>query len=762
MKLKTAFFVLVLAAFAVAGPVSHFGYLKTCKVSNKGRICGSLTGSSPVMVKGPSLFWSSGTGSSFYKREVLDFFVDYMEIGVVRAAMAIKYNKEDSQPLSDDCSSCYGYLSDPSIRPTAKISTKALIKSVIDAAIANDIYVIVDWHSHNANNEKAEAVAFFKEMAEEYPNTPNIIWEIYNEPVSDNKDIIKSYADAVISAIRSTGNENLVVVGSNFYSQKPEEQAKAGITDSKNNTAYSFHFYSNEHGYSASGGIGGSANGAIDAGYAVFATEWGSVKADGSGGVGGYPDWITFMDGADISGCYWNASAINEGSSIFKSNTKVDSLVASTSSNYTNWLTQSGTVFKTYMGTKKWSSYAPATTNPRGKDFSVSLEEGDFKTWSATDLGLGSGVTVKSAEIIDGNGTVTHTSNSITYTSEDGSASQTYIRYVVTNGTKDIKQRIVVNITGLKPILPKQDPIDVSHRAPWKIKLTSLGGKDQGPGSAWNTLEFSSASVDGGGTAAVKGDAKDTVIFTPPASIYDKVFEITPFELTYKIKSTATGKISTQSITLNAQNFRPSVPAVPEEGALNWSLWASIPNTAPYTFRPGSDRDGDELSVVDFYMPPTYPGMLVKNEDGSLTYTPEPNKKGAIRFLVVVTDGNYVSNVGGYRLTLTGDGDQITANDVPTEIPGYEPPVPVKPTLVYAGGLSLQTLGNGKLLVNFAKSGAASLDIYSISGKKTASLMNGYQNAGSQEFSISNLQKGVYIVRLKQGSEVKIQRVVIR
>ena len=175
MKLKTAFFVLLFVALATAGPVSHFGYLKTCTVSNKGQICGSLTGSTPVMVKGPSLFWSSGTGGSFYKREVVNYFVDYMEIGIIRAAMAIKYNKERYQLISDDCPTCYGYLSDPNIRPTAKTNTKAMVKSVINAAILNDIYVIVDWHSHNASDEKTEAAAFFKEIAEEYPNTPNII-----------------------------------------------------------------------------------------------------------------------------------------------------------------------------------------------------------------------------------------------------------------------------------------------------------------------------------------------------------------------------------------------------------------------------------------------------------------------------------------------------------------------------------------------------------------------------------------------------------
>jgi hypothetical protein len=707
------------------------------------------------MVKGPSLFWTYGSGSTFYKGETVDYLVDYMEIGIIRAAMAIKYDKERTGLISDKCGSCQGYLSDPDIRPSAKSSTKTLVKNIINAAIINDIYVIVDWHSHNANDEKVEAVAFFKEMALEYPNTPNIIWEIYNEPVNDDANIIKSYANDVISAIRSTGNENLIVVGSNTYSQKPNEQAGSGITDSKNNTAYSFHFYSGTHSYSKDGDIGGSANSARNAGHSVFATEWGSVNADG-GGTPNFPtSWVNFMDTSNTSGCYWSASDINEGASIFKNGTKIDDLVKSTSANYTRLFTSSGTVFQTYMGTKKWNSYAPASTNPRGKDFSASVEEGNSVTWSSTDLGLTNGATVKSATVIKGTGTVTNTPNSVTYNSEDDGASQVYIQYVVTGGGKDIKQRIVVNITGLKPILSKIDPIEVSHRAPNYISAAALSPMED-PGGAWNTLEFSDASVTGGATAVVKN--KDTITFTPPASIRD-VFTITPFELTYKVKSTATNKVSVQTVTLNARNFRPTT------GAINdWSIWNNnVPNTEPYTFTPGSDKDKDPLKVVAFYMPSDYPGTLTANSDSTaLIYTPAAQAyKGYIKFLVVVTDGiNKESTVGGYRLRLVGDGEQIPTNlPSPNQIPGYSP---IKSVPIYAGGISLQSFRNGKLLVNFAKSGSASLELYSISGAKVASLISGNQTAGSQEFNVSNLQKGVYIARLKQGSEVKVQRVVVR
>jgi len=737
--------VLFMAAFSVAGPVSHFGYLQTCKISNKGQLCGSLTGNSTaVMVKGPSLYWSTGQGTTFYNRQTVDWFVDNMQIGIIRAAMAIKWYKENSQGISKQdgstCESCFGYLSTGF--PNAKTDLKKLIQNVIDAAVANDIYVIVDWHSHNANSEKSEAVAFFRDMANANRDVPNIIWEIYNEPVSDQSGTIKSYANDVIAAIRGTGNKNLVIVGSNFYSQKPKEQADAGVTDTQNNTAYSFHFYSNEHGYQAGGGIGGSANSARDAGHSVFATEWGSVRADGSGGTGGYSPWITFMDGADIGGCYWSASEISEGASIFKNGTTIKDLSEKTASNL---LTESGNVFQTYMGTKKWTSYIPSGS-PKGNDVAAAIREGADKTWT-TELGLTG--TIKDAKLLDGTGEVSFTNNSITYTSLPWNSSvQAYIVYTVTNGTKDIKQRAVVTLTDFKPSLPKKDPIAVSRKAPNYIRLISdLGATDRDN----KTLSFSAVSVTGGATAEVVGSKSDSIKFTPPASALGS--DLTTFELTYSVKNTA-NLTSTQTVTLNAQNMVPTLG--------NNQVCCSRANTEafdiPIRLLGGRDLDGDSLWFVAFYLDPGYPGTLVQIAPDTLRYTPDPSRKGTIRILSVVTDGIAQSNLGNSKINLTGNGTDIVDQN-PTEIPNF---TPIARPILQNGSLSLQTFGNGKLLVNLAKSGTATLDIYSISGKKAASLISGTQFAGSYEFNLGNLQKGVYIVRLKQGSELKTQRVVVR
>uniref|UniRef100_A0A915LGY3 Glycoside hydrolase family 5 domain-containing protein n=1 Tax=Meloidogyne javanica TaxID=6303 RepID=A0A915LGY3_MELJA len=75
---------------------------------------------------------------------------------------------------------------------TNKNKEKAKIKAVVDAAIANGMYVLVDWHYTSDEIFEEAAKQFFKEMSTEYRGVPNVLYEIYNEPVirANDKDAI--------------------------------------------------------------------------------------------------------------------------------------------------------------------------------------------------------------------------------------------------------------------------------------------------------------------------------------------------------------------------------------------------------------------------------------------------------------------------------------------------------------------------------------------------------------------------------------------
>ena len=118
----------------------------------------------------------------YYKYDVVKWLRDDWNCNIIRAAMAVETNS--------------GYLVFPEVEMKK-------IKEVIEAGKQLGIYIIVDWHSHFAEKSTDEAVKFFSMIAEEYGDYPNIIYEIYNEPLAVSWDtIVKPYSETVISAIR--------------------------------------------------------------------------------------------------------------------------------------------------------------------------------------------------------------------------------------------------------------------------------------------------------------------------------------------------------------------------------------------------------------------------------------------------------------------------------------------------------------------------------------------------------------------------------
>ena len=237
-----------------------------------------------VCFAGNSFFWSNDNwgGERFYKFEVVSWLKLDWKATIVRAAMGV----EDPG----------GYLDN-------KVSNKNRVITIVDAAIDEGLYVIIDWHSHHAEDNTNEAVSFFEEMADLYGEYDNVIYEIYNEPLDVSwSATIKPYADSVISAIRAIDPDNLIVVGTPEWSQRVDLAAADPITN-HSNIAYTLHFYTIYHQQ----WLRDRASAALDDGIALFITEWGSIgysQVDSEAN-----EWMTWCFENKISHCNW---AVND------------------------------------------------------------------------------------------------------------------------------------------------------------------------------------------------------------------------------------------------------------------------------------------------------------------------------------------------------------------------------------------------------------------------------------------------------------------
>ncbi|UOQ52664.1 cellulase family glycosylhydrolase [Hymenobacter cellulosivorans] len=297
-------------------PVQQYGLLQVAgnKIVDKNN--------QPVSLAGNSLFWSNDGwgGEKYYTANTVSWLRNNWNAKVVRVAMGV----EDAG----------GYISNPT-------GNRQKVKTVVDAALAQGLYVIIDWHSHHAENYQSQAIAFFQDMARTYGNSPNVIYEVYNEPLQVSwTGVIKPYAEAVAGAIRAIDPDNIIVVGTPTWSQDVDVAASSPITR-YSNIAYTLHFYAATHKQS----LRDKAQAALNRGVPLFVTEYGTTEASGNGYIdaASTQEWMTFLKQNSISHANWAFNDKAETASALKPGT------SPTAAWSDNFLTQSGSLVKGYI-----------------------------------------------------------------------------------------------------------------------------------------------------------------------------------------------------------------------------------------------------------------------------------------------------------------------------------------------------------------------------------------------------------------------------
>ena len=245
----------------------------------------------PFVVRGMSLYWSQWKGQ-FYNPDCIKWLRDDWRCTVVRASMAVGAN---------------GYLNHPDVE-------KKKVQTVVQAAIDLGIYVIIDWHT-DRNPAQAQSEAFFEEMARTYGDKPNVIFELWNEPLNtaDWTSVVKPYHEAVIPKIRQH-SKNLIVCGTQTWSQDVDKAARDPLKF--DNIAYTLHFYTATHHQS----LRNKAQAALDGGVALFVTEWGASEASGNGRLDEVETrtWLDFMDKNQLSWATWSVADLAETSAALR------------------------------------------------------------------------------------------------------------------------------------------------------------------------------------------------------------------------------------------------------------------------------------------------------------------------------------------------------------------------------------------------------------------------------------------------------------
>uniref|UniRef100_A0A7S1MMH0 Glycoside hydrolase family 5 domain-containing protein n=1 Tax=Alexandrium catenella TaxID=2925 RepID=A0A7S1MMH0_ALECA len=200
-----------------------------------------------------------------------------------------------------------GYLENPE-------RERERVEAVVRAAIALGLYVIVDWHDHRAELHASEACRFFEGMAERYASVPNVIFELFNEPVDQSwTEVLRPYHQRLVEVIRER-SQALIILGTRNWSQEVVEAARSPVPGS--NLAYAVHFYAATH----RADLRRRVETALSLGVPLFASEWGTCRCDGDGDLDleEAAAWLALLERHGISDANWAISDKPEAASAFR------------------------------------------------------------------------------------------------------------------------------------------------------------------------------------------------------------------------------------------------------------------------------------------------------------------------------------------------------------------------------------------------------------------------------------------------------------
>ena len=292
----------ILARFERRTTTSPGNYPNGSPVAINGKL--SITGTqmvnkcgNPIQLRGMSTHGPQWF-ENCYSTNSLDALVNDWGIDIFRVAMYVGES---------------GYITNPEY-------WKNWIDNMVEETAKRGIYCMIDWHVLTPGDPNAYLDAsrdFWDYMSRKHNGKDHVIYEIANEPNGVEWGTVKSYAEDIIPRIRANDPNTIVIVGTPTWSQDVDIAATNPLN--YDNLMYALHFYPGTHTQF----LRNKGDKAIDAGLALFVTEFGTSAASGDGGP--FLDeaqlWMDWMQERKISWINWSfadkaevSAALNPGS----------------------------------------------------------------------------------------------------------------------------------------------------------------------------------------------------------------------------------------------------------------------------------------------------------------------------------------------------------------------------------------------------------------------------------------------------------------
>ena len=698
------------------GPVSYYGALHT----DGGKIVGAKNGQE-AMIRGMSLFWSDATGMPYYNKNVISWAAENLPMDVFRFAMGITYYDSDGGS-SNALDESYSYAGAPE-------GYMGIIDQMVEAAIENDIYIIIDWHSHRANSEQTIAKTFFEQVAKKYKNVPNVIYEIFNEPVKQSWDQVKSYANTIVPVIRSS-TDNLVLVGTPSWSQMTDYGGVNG-----KNVGYVLHFYAGTHGVST---YGGRATKAKNSGNAVFITEWGTTNADGAGSPssGSTQEWLSFMETNKISNCNWSLRSVGskyavnnkqETSAMFSGSDDLNTIGKLNSASYS----ESGKLVKDYLSNNAtdWPSLFARSLKTGSCSFNATTVNENAGS-VATVLKAGCTYASSNENIVTSAGDVKSPGYAI-MTGNDGSQSLVIVNKIPKQtiaGFMDLKCYNNGDCTN-----NRTQKYSGGQNMEWVVSNSTT--TDEGAKFTLTSLDPSIVSIK----TATCSDAS--------CSSLQKGKQVVMYEFkgygTTKVVATApaAGGFPALQDTVEVTYAKPADKihsnfgkGADKNGNVTIAFGATLSG-----FFPATTVNGKAPITYTFYGKSTTPYLTVSG-----TNLVAGNQNAIVEITAHADESANYGEVTRKVTVIIGEASQAVNIDEWMAAQQQESIVKTKPTLPLRA-----TIANAQLHVNAKESGDIHVDVFSVMGQK---VMSETLNSSNATMSLDRVANGTYLITIRQGA----------